>query len=53
MANKRIKLLIVDDDGDENQIFPESDIYSIIDLERKLNVIAERLNALDKKGVNL
>lgn len=53
MANKRVKLTIVDSDGDERQVFPESDIYSIIDLERKLNAIAKRLNALDKKGTNL
>ncbi len=53
MANKRIKLIIVDEDGDENQVFPESDIHSIIDLERKLDVIAKRLNGLDKKGTKL
>ena len=53
MANKRIKLIVVDEDRDEKQVFPETDIYSIIDLERQLSVIAKRLNALDKKGTKL
>lgn len=53
MANKRIKLIIVDEDEDERQVFPETDIYSIIDLQRQLNVIAKRLNAIDKKGTKL
>lgn len=49
----RIKLTVVDADKDEQQIFPETDISSVIDLERKLNVIVKRLNALDKKGTNI
>lgn len=49
----RIKLTIVDADKDEKQVFPETDITSVIDLERKLNVIAQRLNRLDKKGTKL
>lgn len=53
MVNKRIKLVVVDEDQDEQQIFPETDLHSVIDLERKLNVIAKRLNSLDKKGTKL
>lgn len=53
MANKRIKLVIIDEDSDEQQVFPETDLHSVIDLERKLNVIAKRLNLLDKKGTDL
>lgn len=50
MANKRIKLIIVDSDEDENQVFPETDVHSVIGLEDKLNSILTRLNSLDKKG---
>ncbi len=50
MANERIKLVVVDEDGDTNQVFPATDMYSVIGLEDKINSILKRLNALDKKG---
>lgn len=50
---KRIKLTIVDDDSDETQVFPETDIHSVIGLESELTAILKRLNALDKKGTKL
>mgnify|MGYP000874272537 CR=1 FL=1 len=53
MANKRIKLTIVDSDGDENEIFPETDMHSVIGLEAELKDILNRLNKLDKKGTKL
>lgn len=49
--NPRIKLTIIDEDGDEKQVFAETDLHSVIGLEDKLNSILKRLNALDKKGL--
>lgn len=49
--NPRIKLTIIDSDGDEKQVFPETDIHSVIGLENELDSILKRLNALDKKGI--
>ncbi|WP_270333009.1 hypothetical protein [Ligilactobacillus acidipiscis] len=50
MANERVKLVIEDSDGDKNQIFPITDMYSVIGLDQKVNEILTRLNAIDGKG---
>lgn len=47
--NPRIKLVIVDSDGDEVQVFAETDMYSVIGLEAKLEKIESDITKLKNK----
>ncbi|MCI1699981.1 hypothetical protein [Liquorilactobacillus nagelii] len=53
MANKRIKLVTIDSDGDKDQVFAETDQYSVIGLEARLASIEADIQKLkNKTGVN-
>lgn len=47
--NPRIKLVIIDSDGDEVEIFPETDMYSVIGLMDALNSMKVDIAKLKNK----
>lgn len=47
--NPRIKLVIVDSDGDEVQVFAETDMYSVVGLLDKLADLEADIAKLKKK----
>lgn len=47
--NPRIKLVELDEDGDVVQVFPETDVYSIIGLEARLEKIESDITKLKNK----
>lgn len=42
------KLIVKDDEGNEYQVLPETDIASVIGLVDKINDLQEQINDLDK-----
>lgn len=49
MANNRTKLVTKDEDGDIDQVFPETDQYSVIGLETRLEEIEAAITKLKNK----
>lgn len=47
--NPRIKLIMVDEDGDEVQIFAETDMYSVVGLLEELTKIKTDITKLKAK----
>lgn len=47
MGNHK-KLIVKDDEGNEYQVLPETDIASVIGLVDKINDLQEQINDLDK-----
>ncbi|MFT9455692.1 MAG: hypothetical protein ABF575_00220 [Liquorilactobacillus hordei] len=47
--NPRIKLVMVDEDGDEVQIFAETDMYSVVGLLEELTKIKADITKLKTK----
>ena len=50
MANSRVKLVQKDSDGDIDQVFPETDTYSVIGLLERLTTIEADIKKLKTKA---